>query len=173
VDPENREIAWGSGIAGSLQVRAPWAITRYYGAADSALQDGWLPTGDIAEIDEDGFMRLTDRSKDVIKSGGEWISSVEIENIAASIPGVHLAACIAAAHPKWGERPLLVVQRKPGSSVSEQEVLAELEGKIVKWSLPDAVVFIDEMPLTATGKLFKLQLRERYGNHLADRMQAA
>ncbi|KDP85148.1 long-chain fatty acid--CoA ligase [Cupriavidus sp. SK-3] len=173
VDPENREIAWGSGIAGSLQVRAPWAITRYYGAADSALQDGWLPTGDIAEIDEDGFMRLTDRSKDVIKSGGEWISSVEIENIAASIPGVHLAACIAAAHPKWGERPLLVVQRKPGSSVSEQEVLAELEGKIVKWSLPDAVVFIDEMPLTATGKLFKLQLRERYGNHLADRLQAA
>ncbi|GJG96691.1 long-chain-fatty-acid--CoA ligase [Cupriavidus pauculus] len=169
VDGNGQELPWGDS-AGYLQVRAPWAISRYYGAKSSALQDGWLPTGDIAEIDPDGYMRLTDRSKDVIKSGGEWISSVEIENIAAGVPGVQLAACIAAAHPKWGERPLLVVQRAAGVTLTEQQILSTYDGKVATWWKPDAVVFTDSIPLTATGKLFKLALRERYGNHLMDRL---
>jgi len=169
VDIEGQPLPWGSGAAGYLQVRAPWAISRYYNATESALQDGWLPTGDIAEIDADGFMRLTDRSKDVIKSGGEWISSVDIENIAVSVPGVHLAACIAAAHPKWGERPVLIIERKQGSTITEDEVLACLDGKIATWWRPDAVIFVDSIPMTATGKLFKLKLRELYGNYLMTR----
>ncbi len=168
VDDNGHPLPWG-GSAGHLQVRAPWAISRYYNAAESALQDGWLPTGDLAEISVDGFMRLTDRSKDVIKSGGEWISSVEIENIAAGVPGVQSAACIAAPHPKWGERPLLIVEPKPGTELTEQEVLLHYEGKIAKWSHPDAVLFVDSIPMTATGKLFKLKLRELYGNHLMSR----
>ena len=167
VDEQGQEIPWGSGQSGDLQVRAPWVISRYYGKPESALtDDGWLPTGDIALIDEDGFMRLTDRSKDVIKSGGEWISSVDLENLAMAVPGVHLAACIAGQHERWGERPILVIQRREGAPLSESDVLQALEGKIAKWWTPDAVVFVDQMPLTATGKLFKLAMRERFGNYL-------
>src|SRR5690606_19779807 len=149
VDEEGREIPWGSGQPGELQVRAPWVIQRYYGApAPATTPDGWLPTGDVALIDADGFMRLTDRSKDVIKSGGEWISSVELENLAMAVPGVELAACIAAQHEQWGERPVLVVQPREGAALTQQQVLAGLEGKVAKWWMPDAVVFIERLPLT-------------------------
>ncbi len=166
VDDAGRELAWGSGEAGHFQVKAPWVTARYYRADAPATQDGWLPTGDMAEIDADGYARLTDRSKDVIKSGGEWISSVDLENIAADLPGVQLAACIAATHPKWGERPVLVIQRKDDAPLNEAEVLAFFRGKVPRWSEPDAVVFIEQMPLTATGKLYKLQLRQHYRNLL-------
>ncbi|WP_254599831.1 long-chain-fatty-acid--CoA ligase [Cupriavidus gilardii] len=169
VDGDGRELPWGEGKPGHLQVRGHWVISRYYNAGGSALQDGWLPTGDIATIDADGFLRLVDRSKDVIKSGGEWISSVDLENIAAGVPGVRLAACIAAAHPKWGERPLLVVQRNAGSEVDEAAILGAFDGRIANWCRPDAVVFTDEMPMTATGKLFKLRLRELFGDYLIKR----
>ncbi|GAD24337.1 acyl-CoA synthetases (AMP-forming)/AMP-acid ligases II [Acidovorax sp. MR-S7] len=167
VDGQGREIPWGSGQPGDLQVKAPWVIRRYYGAgADAVTEDGWLPTGDVALIDADGFMRLTDRSKDVIKSGGEWISSVDLENLAMAVPGVELAACIAAQHDQWGERPVLVVQPREGAALTQQQVLAGLEGQIAKWWMPDAVVFVDKIPLTATGKLSKLELRKRFGTHL-------
>jgi fatty-acyl-CoA synthase len=162
VDEQGNDIPWGSGRSGHFQVKAPWVTARYYRADAPATQDGWLPTGDMAEIDADGHARLTDRSKDVIKSGGEWISSVDLENIAADLPGVQLAACIAATHPKWGERPLLIIQRKDDADLDEAEVLAFFRGKVPRWSEPDAVVFIDQMPLTATGKLYKLPLRQHY-----------
>ena len=167
VDESGKEIPWGSKQPGELQVRAPWVIKRYFNApAGATTVDGWLPTGDVALIDEDGYMRLTDRSKDVIKSGGEWISSVDLENLATAIPGVYLAACIAGQHERWGERPILVIEPREGASLTEAEVLNALDGKIAKWWMPDAVIFIDKMPLTATGKLSKLELRNRFGTHL-------
>ena len=113
--------------------------------------DGWFPTGDVATIDADGFMQITDRSKDVIKSGGEWISSIDVENIAMAHPGVAMAACIAVPHPKWDERPLLVVMRKPGISATREDILAYFDGKVAKWQVPDDVVFVDAIPLGATG----------------------
>ncbi|QIL72574.1 long-chain fatty acid--CoA ligase [Diaphorobacter sp. HDW4B] len=167
VDDAGKEIPWGSKQPGELQVRAPWVIKRYFNApADATTPDGWLPTGDVALIDEDGYMRLTDRSKDVIKSGGEWISSVDLENLATAIPGVYLAACIAGQHERWGERPILVIEPREAATLTEAEVLSALDGKIAKWWMPDAVIFIDKMPLTATGKLSKLELRNRFGTHL-------
>ncbi|MBP0630521.1 long-chain-fatty-acid--CoA ligase [Cupriavidus sp. AcVe19-1a] len=168
VDDNGEPLPW-DGSTGHLQVRAPWVISHYYKASESALHDGWLPTGDLAEISSDGFMRLADRSKDLIKSGGEWISSVEIENIVAGLPGVQAAACIAAAHPKWGERPLLVIEPALGSKLVEEDILRHFEGRIATWSRPDAVLFVESIPLTATGKLFKLKLRELYGNYLMNR----
>lgn len=174
VDEQGNEIPWGSGQPGDLQVKAPWVISRYYGQESSALTpDGWLPTGDIALIDEDGFMRLTDRSKDVIKSGGEWISSVDLENLAVAVTGVNLAACVAAQHERWGERPILIIEPKPGATLTEDDVLKALDNKIAKWWMPDAVIFIERMPLTATGKLFKLALREQFGNHLINKNESA
>ncbi len=166
VDEEGQEIPWGSGRPGDLQVRAPWVIARYFKAAAPATVQGWLPTGDIALIDQDGYVRLTDRSKDVIKSGGEWISSVELENLAMAIPGVQLVACIAGKHERWGERPVLVVQPQAGAELTEAQVLSALDGKVAKWWMPDAVVFVEQLPMTATGKLFKLALREQFGDHL-------
>lgn len=169
VDEQGAEIPWGSGQPGELQVRAPWAIQRYFRADKPAITaDGWLPTGDIALIDAEGFMRLTDRSKDVIKSGGEWISSVELENLAMALKEVQYAACIAAQHERWGERPLLVVQLHAGCQLSEADILQSFEGKIAKWWTPDGVVFVDQIPMTATGKLSKLELRHRFGRHLLD-----
>ncbi len=147
---------------GDLLVRGPWVIREYFkGEGGSPLQDGWFPTGDVATIDADGFMQITDRTKDVIKSGGEWISSIDVENIAMAHPSVAMAACIGVFHPKWDERPVLVVVKKPDASVSRDELLAFYEGKIAKWQVPDDVIFVDAIPLGATGKMQKNRLREQ------------
>ena len=151
---------------GHLKVRGP-AISRAYFRGDGEVLDkeGFFNTGDIATIDEYGFMQITDRDKDVIKSGGEWISSIEIENLASGHPAVAEAAVIGVAHPKWDERPLLVIVKKPGASVTRDELLAFLQGKIAKWWMPDDVAFLDEMPHTATGKVQKIELRQRFKDY--------
>ena len=154
--------------SGSLKVRGPWTVERYYRSEKSALDaEGWFDTGDIATLDADGFMRITDRSKDVIKSGGEWVSSIDIENVAAACPGVKVAAVVGVFHPKWEERPLLVVEPHSDAEITVEQILAHLEPNIVKWWMPDAVIF-DAVPLTATGKIDKKVLRERYRNHLVE-----
>ena len=124
------------------------------------MVDGWFPTGDVATVDADGYMQITDRSKDVIKSGGEWISSIDVENIAMAHPSVLMAACIGMAHPKWDERPIVVVVRKPGASLEREELLKFYEGKIAKWQIPDDAVFVEAIPIGATGKMLKTKLRE-------------
>jgi fatty-acyl-CoA synthase len=155
--------------SGNLVVRGPWVIDRYYGCEDSPLVEvegrEWFPTGDVATIDAEGFMQITDRSKDVIKSGGEWISSIDLENIAMSHSAVHEAAAIACQHPQWGERPLLLVVKKPGVQVTAAEILNVFEGRVAKWQIPDEVVFVDEIPHTATGKILKTRLREQFKDH--------
>ena len=166
VDPEGRELPWDGKSAGDLLVRGPWVVSSYFRREhEPLLRDGWFPTGDVAAIDEDGFMQITDRSKDVIKSGGEWISSIDIENIAMAHPAVAMAACIAVPHPKWDERPLLVVVRKPGVEVTPAELRAFYDGKVAKWQVPDDVVFVDAIPLGATGKMQKSILRDRFRDH--------
>ena len=148
--------------SGALLVRGPWTIQRYFrGASDVVDDDGWFDTGDIATLDEFGFMRITDRKKDVIKSGGEWISSIDLENVAVACPGVKIAAVIGVPHPKWEERPVLIIETHEGASLRHEEVLDYLAPRIVKWWTPDAVVF-DTVPLTATGKIDKKVLRTRY-----------
>jgi fatty-acyl-CoA synthase len=129
------------------------------------LRDGWFPTGDVATIDPDGYMQITDRSKDVIRSGGEWISSIELENIAVAHPGVAEAAVIGVRHAKWDERPLVIAVRKPGASVTREELLKFYEGKVAKWWRPDDVAFVEQLPHTATGKLLKTKLRQDYGDY--------
>ncbi|EWS56110.1 Long-chain-fatty-acid--CoA ligase [Methylibium sp. T29] len=156
---------WDGKSSGDLLVRGPWVIDRYFKQTASPLHDGWFPTGDVATIDADGYMQITDRSKDVIKSGGEWISSIELENIAMAHPGVHEAAVVAAFHPKWDERPLLVVVPKPGVELTRAQMLAHYEGRIAKWQIPDDVVFVVEIPHTATGKIQKMRLREQLKDH--------
>ena len=146
---------------GDLLVRGPWIVSGYYKLAESPLKDGWFPTGDVATLDPDGFMTITDRSKDVIKSGGEWISSIDVENIAMSHPAVAMAAVIGVKHPKWDERPLLTIVKKPGAEVSKDDILKFFEGKIAKWWTPDDVQFLDALPLGATGKVQKNRLREQ------------
>ncbi|WDD93906.1 fatty-acid--CoA ligase [Burkholderia sp. FERM BP-3421] len=173
VDDAGRELPHDGVAFGELQVRGPWVIDRYFGVDASPLVDGWFPTGDVATIDADGFLQITDRSKDVIKSGGEWISSIDLENVAIAHPAVAEAACIACAHPKWTERPLLVVVPRPGATVSREELLAFFDGKVAKWWVPDDVVFVDELPHTATGKLQKLKLRERFRDHVLPTTQGA
>ncbi len=167
VDGDGRELPWDGSAFGDLMVRGPWIASAYYGdPPDSALdQDGWFATGDVATIDPDGFMEITDRSKDVIKSGGEWISSITLENIAVSHPDVAEAAVIAATHPKWDERPLLLVVPAPGKTVEPASVLRLYEGKVAKWWLPDEVVVVPELPHTATGKLLKTSLRLQFRDH--------
>jgi fatty-acyl-CoA synthase len=167
VDADNKELPWDGVAFGDLKVRGPWVASAYYGdEPGSALdEDGWFATGDVATIDPDGFMEITDRSKDVIKSGGEWISSIALENIALSHPDVGEAAVIAARHPKWDERPLLLVVARPGRTIDPASVLGVFEGKVAKWWLPDAVLEVAELPHTATGKIQKLALRERYRDH--------
>jgi fatty-acyl-CoA synthase len=166
VDDRGAELPWDGIAAGHLMVRGHWVIARY---ADDDGRDplvgGWFPTGDVATIDDDGFMQITDRSKDVIKSGGEWIGSIDLENIAMAHPAVAMAACIGVPHPKWDERPLLIAVRKPGADVSREALIAFFDGKVAKWWTPDDVVFIDEIPLGATGKMQKAKLRERFGTH--------
>jgi fatty-acyl-CoA synthase len=137
-------------------------VARYYkGEGGDPLQGGWFPTGDVALIDADGYMQITDRSKDVIKSGGEWISSIDIENIAMAHPAVAMAACIGVPHPKWDERPVAVVVKKPGQDVTRDALLAFYDGKVAKWQTPDDVIFVDAIPLGGTGKMLKTKLREQ------------
>jgi fatty-acyl-CoA synthase len=165
VDGDGQVLPWDGKAAGDLEVRGHWVISSYFKMDKSPLHDGWFPTGDVATIDPDGYMQITDRSKDVIKSGGEWISSIDLENVAMAHPAVHEAAAIAAFHPKWDERPLLVVVKKPGAEVTAAELIAFYDGKIPKWQTPDDVVFVDEIPHTATGKIYKLKLRETFKDH--------
>ncbi len=173
VDPEGRELAWDGKHSGDLLVRGPWIVSEYLrgDGGDPLVRDAhgaaWFPTGDVATIDAGGYMQITDRSKDVIKSGGEWISSIDIENVAMAHPGVAMAACIGVRHPKWDERPLLVVVRKPGTEVAREALLALYAGKVAKWQVPDDVVFVDAIPLGATGKMQKNKLREQFRDHLA------
>jgi fatty-acyl-CoA synthase len=166
IDEDGAEIPFGSDKSGDLLVRGPWILAQYFKSeGGNPLRDGWFPTGDVARIDADGYMIITDRSKDVIKSGGEWIGSIDIENIAMAHPAVAMAACIAAFHPKWDERPLLVVVKKPGAEVTRDEILKFFDGKIAKWWTPDDVVFADAIPLGATGKMQKNKLRDLYKDH--------
>ena len=152
---------------GDLQVRGPWIVDTYFGKDAPALtDDGWFDTGDVATIDDEGFMIIRDRSKDIIKSGGEWISTVTLENIAISHPCVTNAAAIAALHTKWDERPVLVVIK--ADEVSEQDLLAYYKGKVESWQIPDRVIFVNELPIGSTGKVQKNKLREAYGNVLLD-----
>ena len=168
VDPDGHELPWDGQHSGDLLVKGPWIISSYFkGDGGDPLVDGWFPTGDVAAIDADGFLQITDRSKDVIKSGGEWISSIDVENIAMAHPAVAMAACIAVPHPKWDERPLLVVMKKPGAAWADTtaaDILAHFDGRIAKWQIPDDVAFIDTIPLGATGKMQKNKLREQFKN---------
>ncbi len=171
VGEDGGELPWDGSACGNLLVRGPWVLREYFkGDGGNPLQaDGqgreWFPTGDVVTIDADGYMHITDRTKDLIKSGGEWISSIEIENIAVAHPAVAMAACIAAPHPKWDERPLLVVMRKPGAALTRDELLAFYEGKVPRWQVPDDVVFVDSIPLGATGKMLKNRLREQFRDY--------
>jgi acyl-CoA synthetase (AMP-forming)/AMP-acid ligase II len=161
VGEDGAEQPWDGKTYGDLYVRGPWVVREYFkGEGGDPLVDGWFPTGDVATIDADGFMQITDRSKDVIKSGGEWISSIDIENIAVAHPAVAMAACIGMRHPKWDERPIVAVVRKPGAEVTKEELLKFYEGKTAKWQVPDDIVFVDAIPLGATGKMLKTRLRE-------------
>lgn len=147
---------------GDLLVKGPWVVREYYKQeGGSPLVDGWFPTGDVATVDPEGFMQITDRSKDVIKSGGEWISSIDVENIAMAHPSVAMAACIGMAHPKWDERPIVVVVKRPDALLEKADLLKFYDGKIAKWQIPDDVVFVDAIPLGATGKMLKTRLREQ------------
>jgi fatty-acyl-CoA synthase len=165
VDDQGNEQPWDGQAFGSLKVRGPWICSSYFKleGSDAHAEPGWFETGDVATIDPDAFMAITDRTKDVIKSGGEWISSIDVENVATDHPKVAEAAVIGHFHPKWSERPLLIVARAPdGQDLTEQEMLAWFEGKIAKWWTPDAVVFVEELPHTATGKVQKVKLRELF-----------
>ncbi len=155
------------GVAfGDLMVRGWWVTSRYFRGETLAVDaDGWFHTGDVATVDADGYVRLTDRSKDVIKSGGEWISSIDLENAAVGHPSVAEAAVIGVHHPKWDERPLLVLVLKDGQSVTKPQMLAFLSDKVVKWWLPDDVVTVSEIPHTATGKILKTKLREQFKDY--------
>lgn len=166
VDPNGQEVPWDGKTSGDLYVKGPWIVSSYFkGEGGNPLVDGWFPTGDVAAIDPGGFLQITDRSKDVIKSGGEWISSIDVENIAMAHPGVAMAACIGVPHPKWDERPLLVVVKRPGADLTREELLRFYEGRLAKWQVPDDVVFIDAIPLGATGKMQKMKLREQFRDH--------
>jgi fatty-acyl-CoA synthase len=167
VDDDGNELPRDGKAFGRLLVRGPWIVASYFKGDGGAIldADGWFDTGDVATIDPEGYMQIVDRSKDVIKSGGEWISSIDLENLAAGCPGVAEAAVIGIAHPKWDERPLLVVVRKPDAAIEAGDVLAWLEGRIAKWWTPDAVEFVDELPHTATGKIQKVTLRERFRDY--------
>ncbi len=167
VDSEGRSLPHDGKAAGDLLVKGPWVIAGYYKPEGSSpLVDGWFPTGDVATIDPDGFMQITDRSKDVIKSGGEWISSIDVENIAMAHPAVAMAACVGVFHPKWDERPIVCVVKKPGAEVSRDDLLKFYEGKTAKWQIPDDVVFVDAIPLGATGKMLKTKLREQLKDYV-------
>ena len=164
VGADGHELPWDGKTYGDLMARGHWVIQSYYKGSNPLVKDaqgrGWFPTGDVATIDPDGYMQITDRTKDVIKSGGEWISSIDIENIAMAHPAVAMAACIGMPHPKWDERPIVAVAKKAGAEVTREELLQFYEGRTAKWQIPDDVVFVDAIPLGATGKMLKAKLRE-------------
>ncbi|OTG82287.1 long-chain-fatty-acid--CoA ligase [Acinetobacter sp. ANC 4648] len=161
------QLARDGQTTGNLQIKGHWIINEYFGKNESALTtDGWFDTGDIAALDEDGFLFLSDRAKDLIKSGGEWISSVELENIAMGHPEISMAAVIAASHPKWDERPVVVAIKTNSSQITEQELLDYYIDKIAKWQIPDTVIFVETIPLSGTGKMLKKDLREKFGDVL-------
>ncbi len=165
-DDDGRRQPWDGKTFGRLKVRGPAIARAYYRAGGDVLdEEGFFETGDVATIDVNGYMHITDRAKDVIKSGGEWISSIELENLAVAHPDVAEAAVIGVRHPKWDERPLLVVVAKPGRTIDRAALIGFLEGKVAKWWLPDDVVTVDEIPHTATGKILKTALRERFADH--------
>jgi fatty-acyl-CoA synthase len=166
VDGAGKELPRDGRAFGDLLVRGPWVTSGYFkGEGGDILRDGWFPTGDVATIDPDGYMHITDRSKDVIKSGGEWISSIELENIAVAHPAIAEAAAIGVAHPKWDERPLIVAVKKANAQVTREDLLKFFEDKVAKWWIPDDVVFVESLPHTATGKLLKTQLRKEFEAH--------
>jgi acyl-CoA synthetase (AMP-forming)/AMP-acid ligase II len=166
VGEDGQELPHDGKASGELLVRGPWIIANYFkGEGGDPLVNGWFPTGDVSTIDSDGFMQITDRSKDVIKSGGEWIGSIDLENIAMAHSQVAMAACIAVPHPKWDERPLLLVVKKPGAELTREELLRFYDGRIAKWWTPDDVVFVDAIPLGATGKMLKNRLRDMFAEH--------
>ncbi len=165
-DDEGREVPWDGEQFGNLEVRGHWVNRRYFSfEEDATTPDGWFPTGDVATIDPDGYMQITDRTKDVVKSGGEWISSIQLENIAVEHPDVAEAAVIGAKHPKWDERPLLLIVPKPGRSVDPDAVMRLFEGRVAKWWLPDEVLMVEDLPHSATGKINKLALRQRFAGY--------
>ncbi|MEP0509790.1 MAG: fatty-acid--CoA ligase [Aurantimonas coralicida] len=166
-DDENVERPWDGKTFGRLKVRGPAVASSYYKGtgAEAFDEDGWFDTGDVAHMDQHGYMQITDRAKDVIKSGGEWISTIDLENLAVGHPDVAEAAVVGLAHPKWDERPLMVIVRKEGRNVSREDILAYLEGKIAKWWMPDDVAFVDEIPHTATGKIQKMTLRDQFRDY--------
>jgi fatty-acyl-CoA synthase len=166
VDDQGVEQPHDGKAYGDLLVKGPWVVREYYKQeGGSPLVDGWFPTGDVATVDPEGFMQITDRSKDVIKSGGEWISSIDVENIAMAHPEVAMAACIGMAHPKWDERPIVVVVKRAGTTLERDTLLQFYEGKIAKWQIPDDVVFVEAIPLGATGKMLKTRLREQLADY--------
>jgi len=168
VDDDGGELLWDGVAYVALQVRGPWICSDYVkldGSADAHTEDGWFDTGDVATIDPEGYMSITDRTKDVIKSGGEWISSIELENAAMGHAAVAEAAVIGIAHPKWTERPLLNVVTADGKEDDTDEMLAWYDGKVATWSKPDDVVFVDELPHTATGKVKKIELRRQFADY--------
>lgn len=168
VDDEGNALPHDGESAGALLVRGPWVLDRYFRADDPATDaDGWLDTGDISTIDRFGFMRITDRKKDVIKSGGEWISSIDLENVAVACPGVKIAAVVGVFHPKWGERPIMVIESLEAGDVGPDDLVRWLELRIVKWWMPDRII-IDSVPMTATGKIDKKAIRSKYGDLLRD-----
>ena len=177
VDGDGKDQPWDGKAYGDLLVRGPWVVASYFKGEggnplvkDAAGKD-WFPTGDVATIDADGYMQITDRSKDVIKSGGEWISSIDIENIAMGHPAIAMAACIGMRHPKWNERPIVAVVKRPGTEVTAEELLQFYEGKIAKWQIPDDVVFVEAIPLGATGKMLKTRLREQLKDYVLPSLQ--
>jgi fatty-acyl-CoA synthase len=170
VDDAGHALPHDGKAEGALQCRGHWVVDTYFGKDATAMtDDGWFDTGDVSTIDADGFMVIRDRTKDIIKSGGEWISSVDLEGIAVAHPGISMAAAIGAVHPKWDERPIIVAVKAEGAEVNESDIIAMFEGKVAKWQVPDAVVFADAIPLNATGKMLKNQLREQFGNTLIER----
>jgi acyl-CoA synthetase (AMP-forming)/AMP-acid ligase II len=165
VDDGGRTLPRDGQSQGQLLVRGQWTVSGYYKAAEDVLIDGWLPTGDIATIDAQGTMQIRDRAKDLIKTGGEWISSIDLENAAMAHPGVAMAAVIGVKHPRWEERPLLFIVPKPEQSINDRDILGFLAARVAKWWIPDAVIFLDSLPVGGTGKVQKAALREQYGNH--------
>ncbi len=174
-DDAGKELPWDGKTFGRLKVRGPAVANGYYKVARDPVfeDDGWFDTGDVATIDKYGYMQITDRAKDVIKSGGEWISTIDLENLAVGHPKVAEAAAIGVTHPKWDERPLLVIVLKKGETATREDILAFMQGKIAKWWMPDDVVFVDEIPHTATGKIQKMTLRKQFETYRLPGVQAA